>query len=128
MGIRIVEVVKMVSTLEKKSLSLPDEIRTFRNGKLELATVNNITFGRATLQPGWKWSNDIKPIAKTDSCQVQHTQYHISGKLKVLLDNGTELDFGPGDISYLPPGHDAWVEGNEPVVILDITGMKEFAK
>lgn len=79
------EVVKMISILEKKNLTAPDELRTFRNGKLELATVNNITFGRATLQPGWKWSNDVKPIAKTNSCQVQHTQYHISGKLKAVL-------------------------------------------
>lgn len=118
----------MIETIEKKSFYFPDETRSFEHGKLELATVGGITFGRATLQPGWKWSNDVKPIAKTQSCQMDHTQYHISGKLKVLLDDGTELEFGPGDIGCIPPGHDAWVVGNEPVIILDITGMKEFAK
>lgn len=118
----------MIATIEKKSLNRPDETRSFDHGKVELVSAGGLTFGRLTLQPGWKWSNDVKPIAKTNSCQVEHTTYHISGRLKVVMDNGTEMEFGPGDVSCIPSGHDAWVVGNEPVVAIDITGMKEYAK
>ena len=115
-------------TVEKKSLNSPEEERTFDKGKVELATVGNVTFGRATLNPGWKWSECVKPIAKTESCEAPHTQYIISGRLKVVMDDGTEKEFGPGDVGFVPPGHDAWVVGDEPVVTIDITGMKDYAK
>jgi ethanolamine utilization protein EutQ (cupin superfamily) len=121
----------MITTAEKvqkKSVSRPDETRTFDKGKVELVTVNEVTFGRATLQPGWKWSTCVKPLAKTESCQASHLQYHISGRLHVVMDDGSEHEFAAGDVSYLPPGHDAWVMGNEPVVIVDISGMKNYAK
>jgi hypothetical protein len=114
--------------MQKKSFLVPDETRSFENGKVELVTVGEITFGRATLEPGWKWSSCVKPIAKTDSCQAPHTQYHISGRLHVVMDDGSEMEFGPGDISSIPPGHDAWVIGNEPAVIVDISGMRDYAK
>jgi hypothetical protein len=114
--------------LEKKSLARPDETRSFDKGKVELVTVNDVTFGRATLQPGWKWSTCVKPVAHTESCEAAHLQYHIAGRLHVVMDDGTEQDFGPGEVSHIPPGHDAWVVGNEPVVILDISGMRDYAK
>ena len=114
--------------MQKKSLARPDETRSFDKGKVELVKVNDVTFGRATLQPGWKWSTCVKPVAKTESCQASHLQYHISGRLHVVMNDGSAQEFGPGDVSYLPPGHDAWVVGNEPVVIVDISGMKDYAK
>jgi hypothetical protein len=114
--------------MQKKSLAKPDEARDFPQGKVELVTVNGMTFGRATLQPGWRWSTSVKPIAKTKSCEAPHLQYHVSGRLAVKMDDGTEMEFGPGEVSWLPPGHDAWVVGNEPVVVIDVSGMGQYAK
>ena len=114
--------------MQSKNLSKPDETRTFEKGKLELITLGSVTFGRATLLPGWKWSTCVKPIAKTDSCQAPHLQYHVSGRIAVRMDDGSQQEFGPGEVSLLPPGHDAWVVGTEPVVVVDITGMGEYAK
>lgn len=114
--------------MQKKSMNKPEETRTFPNGKLELIELEGVTFGLATFEPGWKWSTSVKPIAKTESCQAPHTNYHLSGRLHVVMDDGTEDEFGPGDIGLIPPGHDAWVVGDEPVVALDITGMVDYAK
>jgi uncharacterized RmlC-like cupin family protein len=105
----------------------PDDLRKFTNGKVELANLGDVTIGRITLDPGWKWSNDVKPIVNTSSCQLPHTQYVISGRLRVRMDDGTEQECGPGEALYVPPGHDAWVVGNEPFVAVDFTGMKEYA-
>jgi uncharacterized RmlC-like cupin family protein len=105
----------------------PDDVRKFTNGKVELANLGDVTIGRITLDPGWKWSNDVKPIVNTSSCQLPHTQYVISGRLRVRMDDGTEQESGPGEALYVPPGHDAWVVGNEPFVAVDFTGMKEYA-
>ncbi len=113
---------------EKKSYSKPDETRKFDKGQIDILTVNGVTFGRATFQPGWKWSTSVKPLAKTDSCEIPHTQYVISGQMRVVMDDGTEIDFKAGDVGFLPPGHDAWVVGNEPFVAIDVTGMKDYAK
>lgn len=121
----------MTATTEKmqsKNLARPDETRAFDKGKVELVTVNAVTFGRATLQPGWKWSTCVKPLAQTPSCQAAHLQYHVSGRLHVVMDDGSEQEFGPGDVAHVPPGHDAWVVGNQPVVIVDISGMADYAK
>jgi len=114
--------------MQKKSMNQPEETRNFPNGKLDLVNLENVTFGLATFQPGWKWSDSVKPIVKTESCQAPHTNYHLSGRLHVVMDDGTENEYGPGDIGVVPPGHDAWVVGNEPVVALDITGMVDYAK
>ena len=118
----------MGEKMQNKNLSKPDETRTFDKGKVELITLGGVTFGRATLQPGWKWSTCVKPIAKTKSCEAPHLQYHVSGRLHVVMDDGTEGEFGPGDVSLLPPGHDGWVVGSEPVVLIDISGMVNYAK
>ncbi len=117
-----------VEKMEKKSLSRPEETRQFEKGRVELVTVNDVTFGRATLEPGWKWSTCVKPLVHTESCEAAHLQYHVSGRLHVVMDDGSEEEFGPGDVSYLPPGHDAWVVGKERVVIVDISGMRDYAR
>jgi mannose-6-phosphate isomerase-like protein (cupin superfamily) len=80
------------------------------------------------LEPGRSWKKCVKPIVNTNSCQAAHTQYFVSGRLKVVMDDGAEEEFGPDDTAIIPPGHNAWVVGNEPVVSIDFTGLKEFAK
>ncbi len=105
----------------------PDEVRKFPNSKVELANLGDTVIARITGEPGWKWSKDVKPIVNTNSCQLAHTQYVISGRIRVRMDDGTEQEFGPGEVSYVPPGHDAWVVGNEPFIAIDFTGMKEYA-
>ena len=107
---------------EHKSFESPDETRRFPNGEAEILTVQNAQIGRLILQPGWRWSNDVKPLAKTASCEAPHFQYHVSGRLKVVMDDGTEVEAGPGDITSLPPGHDGWVVGDEPAVVIDWFG------
>ncbi len=114
--------------MQKRNLSRPDQTRVFDKGKVELVSLDGVTFGRATLQPGWRWSTSVKPVVHTESCEASHLQYHVAGRLRVRMDDGSEEEFGPGEVSLLPPGHDAWVVGNEPVVIVDITGMGEYAK
>ena len=115
----------VLKEMQRKSLnSSPDEIVTFENGRVDFAKVGDTTIGRGYFEPGWSWEKSIKPIAKTDSCQLPHTHYVISGRLKVALDDGTEEEFGSGDVAYVPPGHNSWVVGNEPLVILDVSGFK----
>jgi hypothetical protein len=114
--------------MEVKSLSKPDEVRTFDKGKLELVKIGGAVIGRATFQPGWKWSDSVKPLVKTKSCEAPHFQYHTSGTLRVKMDDGTVVDCKAGDLSLLPSGHDAWVVGDEPVVVIDFQGMVEYAK
>jgi hypothetical protein len=117
-----------MAPMQKKTLSQPDELRTFEQGKLELVTLGGVTFGRATFQPGWRWSTALRPLAKTESCQAPHLQYHVAGRLHVVMDDGSEQEFLPGDVSLIPPGHDAWVVGQDPVVVIDISGMSQYAK
>jgi len=121
-------VTKLMEKAEVKNFGKPDEVREFPNGRLELVHVGGATIGRATFQPGWKWSTSVQPIAKTKSCEAAHFQYQISGRIVVKMDDGTLVKCGPGDISLLPSGHDAWVEGNEPVVVVDFQGMINYAK
>src|SRR5688500_11178570 len=118
----------VMAQMQKRNMAEAEEVRSFDKGSLELVKMGGVTFGRATLQPGWKWSTCVKPIAKTESCQAPHLQYQISGRMHVVMDDGSEMEFGPGDVAQLPPGHDAWVLGDEPVVVIDITGMGDYAK
>ena len=108
-------------SLQQKNLDSPDETRTFENGKTQVVTLGDFTASRLVLEPGWRWSENVKPIAGTDSCQVLHTGYHVSGRLHVRLEDGTEKEYGPGDAYVIPPGHDAWVVGDEPVVSVDMS-------
>ncbi len=120
----------MVTTVryEHKDLKSPDETRTFDNGRVELVNIAGGTVGRLTLQPGWRWSKDVKPIAGTEWCEAPHFQYHVSGRLHVLMMDGSEFEAGPGEVSFLPPGHDGWVVGDEPVVLIDWSGASKYAK
>jgi len=116
------------SKMEVKHLNSPDEVRKFENGKIDLVKIGGATVGRANFEPGWKWSKHVKPVAKTDTCQAAHFQYQVSGVLHVVMNDGTEKDVGPGEISLILPGHDAWVVGNEPVVMVDFQGMVDYPK
>lgn len=115
-------------TLETKNLDTPDEKRSFEHGDVNLVTIAGATIGRAVFNPGWKWSTDVKPIAGTASCEAPHTGYVISGRMHVRMDDGTEGEAGPGDAVVISPGHDAWVVGDEPCVMLDWSGLADYAK
>jgi hypothetical protein len=115
-------------TLDLKNLNSPDEVRRFDKGKVEIAKVAGTVIGRATFEPGWKWSTCVKPLANTDSCQAAHFGYQISGTMTTRMDDGTEKTSHAGDVLAIPPGHDAWVVGNEPVVFVDFQGMVDYAK
>jgi hypothetical protein len=116
------------TAMEVKDLSSPDETRPFPKGKMEVVKLSGVTIGRGTFEPGWKWSECVKPIAGTDSCQVPHTGYMISGRMHVVMDDGSEEEFGPGSAVWIPPGHDAWIVGDEECVIVDFTGAAQYAK
>ena len=113
---------------EVKHFDRPDEVRTFPKGKVDLLNIGGTSVGRAVFEPGWKWSTSVKPIAKTKSCEAPHFQYHVSGVLRVRMDDGTEFECKAGDVSRFPTGHDAWVVGDEPAVIVDFQGMLDYAK
>jgi hypothetical protein len=117
-----------IEKAELKSFGKPDEVREFPKGKVELVKIGNAMIGRATFMPGWKWSESVQPLAKTKSCEAPHYQYHVSGELMIKMDDGTTLLCKPGDISLLPMGHDAWVVGTEPAVVVDFQGMIEYAR
>ena len=117
-----------MTRMEVKTFNAPDEVRNFEKGKLDLLKIGGAVVGRGVFQPGWRWSTSVKPIAKTNSCEAPHFQYHVSGVLHVVMDDRTEKDCKAGDISLLPRGHDAWVVGNEPVVVVDFQGMIDYAK
>ena len=112
---------------EAKSFNTPEEVRTFPKGRVELVTIGGASIGRAVFEPGWRWSTSVQPIAKTASCEAPHFQYHVAGVLHVKMDDGTEYDLKPGDISSLPSGHDAWVVGDEAVIVVDFQGMVDYA-
>lgn len=112
---------------EHKSFQRPDEVREFPNGRLELMRIGGAVIGRAVFEPGWRWADSIRPVAKTESCDAPHFQYHVAGILRIKMDDGSEFDCGPGDVSLLPSGHDAWVVGPEPVVVVDFQGMVDYA-
>lgn len=117
------------ATLEAKNLDSPDETRPFVDkGRLDLVKLGNVTVGRAVFEPGWRWSKHVAPIAGTESCQAAHTGYVISGRMKVVMDGGREAEVGPGSAFVIAPGHDAWTVGDEACVVLDFTGMDEYAK
>ena len=117
-----------MASAEQKNFGSPDEVRTFEKGKLELVKIGGGIVGRLTLEPGWRWSQHVKPIAGTEWCEAPHFQYHVSGRLHALMADGTEFEVGPGEVSYLPAGHDGWVVGNEPVVTVDWAGATKYAK
>jgi hypothetical protein len=114
--------------VEWKEFAKADEVRKFDHGKVELLHINEGTVGRLVLEPGWRWSVDVKPIAKTDWCEAPHFQYLVTGRLHVKMKDGREFDLEPGSVSHLPAGHDAWVLGREPVVLVDWYGATNYAR
>jgi hypothetical protein len=112
---------------EHKDFSNPDEVRNFEKGKVELIHIGGGTIGKLTLEPGWQWSKHVKPIAQTDLCMAPHFQFQLSGRLCVVMQDGTKFETVTGDVSHISPGHDAWVVGNEPVVLVDWSGATHYA-
>ncbi len=118
-----------MKSIETKNLGSPDETTTpFEKGKIETVTVAGVTLLRETLEPGWKWSEHVKPKVKTDSCQKRHLKYIISGKQKVVMNDGTEVELVPGDFAVIEPGHNAWVVGDEPNVLLEMSAIEKPSK
>jgi hypothetical protein len=118
----------MASKAEQKNFSTPDETRSFEHGKVDLLQIGESEIGMLTLQPGWRWSEHVRSIAGTDLCEAPHFQYHVSGRLHVVMADGAEFDAVPGDVTALPQGHDAWVVGDEPAVVVDWWGASNYAK
>jgi len=109
------------------NLDEPTEVRTFEKGRFELFDVGPMTLGRATYEPGWKWSEHVGPETGEASCQVEHVGLVLAGRAAVLMDDGREVVMGPGDFFYVPPGHDSWVVGDEPYVSLHVMGSERYA-
>ena len=117
-----------MSTSDTRNIDNPHETRPFKgHGHLDVVTLGDFTLGRGVFEPGWRWSTDVKPIAGTESCQTHHTGFCLSGRMSVLLDGGTEMEIGPGDVVVIEPGHDAWTVGDEACILLD-TGIAAYAK
>jgi quercetin dioxygenase-like cupin family protein len=118
----------IMAKAEQKSFGTPDDTRAFECGKMEILHIGGSDIGRLTLQPGWRWSDHVKPIAGTELCEAPHFQYHIAGTLLIQMEDGREFEAGPGDVVAVPQGHDAWVVGDEPVVLVDWWGASDYAK
>jgi hypothetical protein len=117
-----------MNKLVKKRFDVPDETRVIPKGKVEVVKLNDFQAIRNTFEPGWRWSESVKPIAKTESCQVYHVIYVISGRLATRMDDGSTAELGPGEVGVIPPGHDGWVVGDVPCVNLDFGGSTAYAK
>jgi hypothetical protein len=114
--------------VENRNFDSPDETRTPEKTRVELVNLAGGQIGRYTFQPGWRWSECIKPVVGTDSCQVDHIGYMASGSLHVKHDDGTESDIKAGDVYRIAPGHDAWNAGQQPVVVVEFQGAASYAK
>jgi mannose-6-phosphate isomerase class I len=117
-----------ISKLEVKSHDHPDEVRTPSLTKVEVVRLAGFTLGRFRLQPGWRWSECIKPVVGTASCQLPHVGYVVSGSISVKMDDGTQKTLEPGMSYTIPAGHDAWVEGKEPFVCVEVMSAEQYAK
>ena len=115
-------------TTELRDFSHPDEVRAFEKGRAEILNTSGGSIGRLILEPGWRWSEHVKPFAGTELCEAPHFQYHVAGRLHIVMADGREFEAGPGAITSLPAGHDAWVVGNEAVVLVDFFGATNYAK
>jgi quercetin dioxygenase-like cupin family protein len=111
-----------------KSFDIPDETREFPNGRAAILNIGGGEVGLYTVEPGWSWSEHVKPLAGTELCEAPHFQYHLSGTLRIRMADGREFDVGPGEVSILAPNHDAWVVGDEPVTVVDWGGAHVWAK
>jgi len=117
-----------VTQFTVKSHSSPDEVRSPAKTRVEVVRLEGFTFGRLSFEPGWRWSECIKPVAKTDSCQVSHVGYAVAGRMTVRLQDGTQKAIVAGDAYTIPPGHDGWVEGDESFVGIEVMSAEQFVK
>jgi len=118
-----------MASMEVRRFDVPDETRPFEGrGRAEVVTLGGRTVGRGVFEPGWRWSENIKPIAGTERCEVSHLGYCVAGSMRVVMADGDERVMGPGDVVAIPPGHDAEVVGEEPCVFLDFGEITEYAK
>ncbi len=117
-----------IEKFEVKSHQSPDEVRTPDKTRVEVVRLESFTLGRLSLQPGWRWSQCIKPVVKTHSCQVSHVGYAVSGRITVRMEDGSQKTIAAGESYTIPPGHDAWVEGNEPFVGIEVMSAEQYAK
>ncbi|VVC76604.1 hypothetical protein AQUSIP_19270 [Aquicella siphonis] len=111
-----------------QNINQPSEKRTLPKTDIDIVNLGDTTLMRVTFQPGWKWSECVKPTVGTDTCQAAHINYILSGRLKVVMDDGTEKEMRPGDCAVIAPGHDAWVIGDEPCIALDFSAGKMYGK
>jgi quercetin dioxygenase-like cupin family protein len=111
-----------------KRFEAPDEIRNFEKGRFELVALGGLTVGRAAYAPGWRWSTHVGPFAGTSSCEVEHVGLVVAGRCKVAMNNGEEVELGPGDLFHIKAGHDSWVVGDQPYVSLHFLGADAYAK
>ena len=117
------------SQVQRANLDEVEQEHRFAHGTAALARVGSVVVGRALLEPGWRWSNDVKPLVGTPSCQIHHLHLQLAGRFAVRMDDGSEHEFRANDVMDIPPGHDAWVVGDEPVILLDISGnVTDFAR
>ena len=117
-----------VNRLETKSHDMPDEVRAPNKTRVEVVRLEGFTIGRFIFQPGWRWSECIKPVVGTDSCQATHVGYAVSGRVTVRTNDGAQKTIAAGMSYTIPPGHDAWVEGSEPFVCIEMMSAEQFAK
>jgi quercetin dioxygenase-like cupin family protein len=110
-----------------KKFDEPDEIRNFEKGKFELVHIGGMTIGRATYDPGWKWSAHVGRSLGKESCDVEHVGMVLSGRATAAMDDGRVIEMKAGDIFYIAPGHDSWVVGEEPYVSLHLMGASDYA-
>jgi quercetin dioxygenase-like cupin family protein len=114
--------------VERRDFTTPDETRTPDRTTVELVNLGGGQIGRYTFEPGWRWSDCIKPVVGTESCQVEHIGYVTSGAIHVVHNDGTESDVSAGDVYHIAPGHDAWVVGDQPMVSIEFQGAANYAK
>jgi class 3 adenylate cyclase len=117
-----------MARLQRRRFSEPDDVRKVPNGTVDVVSLDDRVIGRMTYEPGWRWSTDVKPIAGTQSCQFHHVGVTLSGRLRVQMADGIELEIGPADVFEIPPGHDAWVVGEEPWISVDFEAMRSYAR
>jgi class 3 adenylate cyclase len=115
-----------LTRLQRRSLRQPDELRPLGRGRLELVELGDVAVGRVTYEPGWRWSTDVQPLVGTSLCEVHHIGFVVSGRLRTEMADGSTMDVGPDDAFEIPPGHDAWVVGDEPWVAVDSLGRRFF--
>lgn len=117
-----------MSQLISKRFDEPDEVISLRDLTGQVVTLGETYVGRYVHPPGWRWSKDVKPLIGTPSCEYQHQGIVVSGSAHVLTDDGAERTFGPGEVFNIPPGHDAWVVGDEPFVTIEFLGVRDWAR